>query len=429
MFDVPYLVRILASLGLILVINKFTKNLIVSLAGGALVLALWCGHSMSGMSDIAWERLSSANNLFLLLVVFQVTWLSKQMAETGTMKALVQAVRSRVSQRNAMAILPAVIGLLPMPGGAIFSAPMVDDCDESKSIDPLLKTKINYWFRHIWEYWWPIYPAVLLAIELTGLPMWQFILMLLPMSILSVFAGWFFLLRRIESVPVKDDKKRDPASLNHILSLVSPILLIIGVYAAIRLSVPKDVGLNKYLPMAIGLVLAQVILQIQRPLKRRALLDIFLSKRSTALVVLVIAVRTYGAFVEARLPDGTLMMNHVNAELSSTGIPVVLVLMAIPFICGVTTGLAIAFVGASFPIVLAMIDTGNPTQLIATTILAYCFGYMGILMSPVHVCLIVTNKHFETGLGASLLRLLRPAAVVLCVATALYFAIMQWGPQ
>ena len=71
-------------------------------------------------------------------------------------------------------------------------------------------------------------------------------------------------------------------------------------------------------------------------------------------------------------------------------------------------------VGASFPIVmqLAGIDPGIPL-LVSTAILAYSAGHVGQLVSPVHVCLVVTNQHFHTSLVKSLKGLWGPCLFVL----------------
>ena len=66
-----------------------------------------------------------------MVIIIQVICLSNQMNRTGTMKELVNNIRSVLPVRVVMGVLPAIIGLLPMPGGAIFSAPLVDEADET----------------------------------------------------------------------------------------------------------------------------------------------------------------------------------------------------------------------------------------------------------------------------------------------------------
>lgn len=425
LFDIPYVVRVLSTLVIILIVNKLIKQLLLSLLIGTVALAVWCGHSFETILSIAWERFSSLDNLLLMLVVSQVIWLSTQMAKTGTMTELVNSVRTLVSQRTAMAVLPAVIGLLPMPGGAIFSAPLVDDCDRDKSIRPLLKTKINFWFRHLWEYWWPLYPGVLMAIAITGLPMPTFMLMQLPLSLLSVFAGYIFLLRRVKNTPdTPAGVESKSTTLKKIAVLVMPIIVIITAYLLIRLFLPVLANTNKYLPMITGIFLAQVLLQVRRPLNVPDWIKILFSKKALTMAVLAGIIRVYGAFIEAQLADGNLLMAHVRNELSSWNIPLLLVMILIPFISGISTGIAIGFVGASFPIVMTLMGA-NPDYgtLLATTLLAYASGYVGMLLSPVHVCLIVTNQHFKTSLTGSILKLSRPAVIVVAGSVCLYFLI------
>ena len=196
-FDaVPYLVRILLSLFAILAFQKVTKRLDLAMLAGILLLGVSLRHSAGAIFRIAAARIVSRDTLFLALVVAGVIWLSGLMSRAGIMKDLVVSLKSRLSRRAILAVLPAVVGLLPMPGGALFSCPLLDDADADGVVPPELKTRINHWFRHLWEFWLPLYPGVLLAIDVSGLPVWKLSLLQFPVSMAAVAAGAFFLLRR-----------------------------------------------------------------------------------------------------------------------------------------------------------------------------------------------------------------------------------------
>ncbi|HUU09467.1 MAG TPA: DUF401 family protein [Phycisphaerae bacterium] len=429
----PVLVKVVGSLALILVVNRFVRNLAVSVAAGTAALGLWSGQPVGTVLDVAWARLASADNLCLLVTIFLVIWLSSQMAAAGVMEDLVGSVRSRTGQRASMAVLPAVIGFLPMPGGAIFSAPLVERCDADGSVEPVLKAQTNYWFRHIWEYWWPLYPGVLLALAITRLEVWQFVLLQLPLTLLAVAAGYVFLLRRIHPAGADPDSHPAAGPRRRFVALILPILVVIGTYVAVRLGWsgaqhewPDLPGLNKYVPMIVGLVLAIATLQGQRPLAWARWRPILVSHRTVTMVVLVAIIRIYGALIESRLADGASLVEAMRGEMNQWGIPVLAMMMLLPFIAGITTGVCIGFVGASFPIVVSLLgEDPSLGQVLAATTLAFGFGYMGMMLSPVHVCLIVTNEHFRTPLPRSLRGLLAPAAAVLAVVTAYHFAI-RW---
>jgi integral membrane protein (TIGR00529 family) len=303
---VPVLVKVLVTLALILLANRLVKELLVSVLAGTLLLGLWFGHGLPDVGAIAWERFRAPDNLLLIAVLLLVIWLSSLMAEGGVMRDLVEAVRSRVPRRLAFAALPAVIGFLPMPGGALFSAPMVDSADPQRSLSGLLKTQTNHWFRHIWEYWWPLYPGVILALELTRLEIWQFILVQLPVTLIAAGSGALLLLRRI---PRGGAVERGlpppvPGPRRSFLSLVAPILVVVVVFALLQLLFPGLRRLSRYVPMAAGLVLALVVLQWQRRLPLSAWVQAVFSWRALQITLLVVVVRVYGAVIEAPLPDG-----------------------------------------------------------------------------------------------------------------------------
>jgi len=425
LMDCPVLLKVLASLGCILLLNRAIKQLFWAVAAGAVLLGLWLGHSPQQIGAIAWERFASLDNALLLCVVMQVVWLSTQMAKTGVMRDLVVAVQARISRRSAMAVLPAVIGGLPMPAGAVFSAPMVDKCDENGDLHPLHKAQVNYWFRHIWEYWWPLYPGVLVAMEITGLEVWQFALLQFPLSLVHVGAGILFLLRRIDN---SGDAEQAAGPKPPLLGLVAPILVVILTYAVLRVVFPGLSRLSKYLPMAVGILFASLFLQRSRPLPWRDWKTILPAKRTFVLALLVAVIRVYGAFIEHDLPDGTPLVDLMRQELAQWGIPVVAMMMLIPFASGVTTGIAVGFVGASMPIAVSLLGPSpSSIELMATTVLAYACGYMGLMLSPVHLCLVVTSEHFQTRMSHALKDLLRPAILVVLGAIAYYVVLKAFG--
>lgn len=412
-YSIPFIIRVLLSLAFILIVNRITDRLYLAVACGTLVLAFMSGHGPASLAAIILGKTLSANTLFLMVVIFQVIWLSRQMSETGVMRDLVSSVKSGLSRRASIAVLPAVIGLLPMPGGALFSAPLVGECDPENEITPLRKAEINYWFRHIWEYWWPLYPGVLLAVDLTGLPIMHFMAYQITLSLLSIAAGYVFILRGVERIKNNGGKKAD--ALRETIIHMAPVIIIILTYGLIKIFIPAVSALNKYLPMIAGIFLAQAYLQVRRPIPPAGWKNILLSGKTANLALLVLLILLYGECIGSPLPDGSFIMDHMRRELSSWGIPVFVVIMLVPFISGVTTGIAVGFVGASFPIVTSLVG-GDISYLT----LAYACGYMGMILSPVHVCLVVTAEHFNTDVGAVIRNLLRPAAAVLAGTLALH---------
>ena len=63
----PVIVKVLVALGVILLTNRLCGKLILAAAAGTLVLALWSGHSASGIASISWTRFSAADNVRLAI--------------------------------------------------------------------------------------------------------------------------------------------------------------------------------------------------------------------------------------------------------------------------------------------------------------------------------------------------------------------------
>jgi integral membrane protein (TIGR00529 family) len=412
LLSAPALVKVLGTLALILILNSILRNLMAAIAAGALLLGLWSGQPLAEVGRIAWARFSSLDNLLLMVLIYQIIWLSSLMAKTGVMHDMVQSVRERIPHRLSFAALPAVIGLLPMPGGAMFSAPMVDSADISGELPALLKTQTNYWFRHVWEYWWPLYPGVILALDMTGLEIWQLILAQLPVSFLAIAGGYLFLLRRIprtgdaENAPKEDGRP--------FLALVAPIITVIFTYAVILILFPAVKDVSRYIPIMVGLLLALVVLQIQRRPGWSSWREVILSRRTLYLAVLVTVIRIYGAMIEARLPGGMLLVGQMRGELAAIGLPEGLFILLIPLIAGLAVGINVGTIGASLPVVMSLLGSSPPLiLLLPTTVLAYAAGFMGQMLSPVHVCLVVSNQYFKTSLLRSLVGLIPPVLLVL----------------
>ena len=82
----------------------------------------------------------------------------------------------------------------------------------------------------------------------------------------------------------------------------------------------------------------------------------------------------------------------------------------LPFLVGLVAGINVAFVGAIFPLLIALLNSlGMEEQLIAYLILASFAGFTGVLMSPIHICFVLTCDYFKTDLTAAWRRLVAPS--------------------
>ena len=114
-------------------------------------------------------------------------------------------------------------------------------------------------------------------------------------------------------------------------------------------------------------------------------------------------------------------MALLSREILHWQIPLMAVAVILPFIVGIVAGITIAFVGTTFPILITLVHTlGQGHLMLPYLALALVSGFTGVLLSPLHLCLLLSNAYFETSLLPVYRRMGVPLAMLLGVG-CLYF--------
>jgi integral membrane protein (TIGR00529 family) len=392
---------------------------------GSLALAFWMGLGAYPLSKVILASATSLQTVGILMIVWLIMVMSKIMKEAGQMERLVSSF-SRLSgdPRTVGSVMTALIGLLPMPGGALFSAPMVDASLAALPVNKEQKTIINYWFRHLWEYWWPIYPGVILALALLKVETWIYISTMAPVTVISVLAGTLFILRPIRLAQQEAKNHVSWKAFGRFLKEILPILIIIFfiVFQAALTEIFEMFGVRFAMPGALsilpGLVAALVWVAVSNHLPAYRIRASLMDQGSISILLLIVAIMIFqGVLKESQAAL------QIRSELLAYGIPVSLVIMILPFIAGFITGIAVGFVGTSFPLIIPMFPESNLLGYLSSAALAFTFGFMGMMLSPVHLCFLVTKDYYGASLIKSYRYLLLPARSVMGIVAAVYFLI------
>ena len=103
------------------------------------------------------------------------------------------------------------------------------------------------------------------------------------------------------------------------------------------------------------------------------------------------------------------------------------IIALLPFLVGMIAGITIAFVGSTFPILIPMIESmGQSNQMLSYIMLATVCGYVGVLLSPLHLCLILSNEYFQTKLSFVYKHLWYPCLAMTLIALG-YFGLLHWA--
>lgn len=426
--DLPAIVKILVVFSAMLAVARIGVPLGLALVGGGIGLGFWAGHGVGLVwSDLLLALRSPLLWLFLGVITLVVE-IGRYYTETRNAQTILNAVRRWGGRHGWMAGLmavPSIIGLVPMPAGALFSAPFVERASAHSERSPAWKTAVNYLFRHTWEFWWPLYPAVIVAMSVFHMDTWRFVLTLAVLTPVSLVAGYWLLVRphRAELATVSAPPAgREPRE----GFLVIVLVVIIGgacvLPGLIRPLVPAmDPENRKLLGMLVGLIVALTLVAAdewrlpERPTFRK------LFERKSVQTIVTVA----GVMVFKSMLDRSGLLPAASRELMASGVPLVATVAALPFLAGLVTGIGVGYTATSFPLVVGLLNApGSGLTPMATLVLAMACGYTGMMLSPVHLCLIVSRDYFSAS-AAEVYRLMLPVLGVIAVSGIALYALFR----
>jgi len=393
----------------LLIVLGIRRKLFVGyiLFGAGFLTAILFGLDFKAMLVGYRDVLFSERFLSLYGIIVLITFLGRLLKELGYLDKLVGSSESLIGgSRTAAAVLPALVGLMPMPGGALLSAPLVGKVLPQEKYSPAFKTVVNYWSRHVMEFCWPVYPGLILSATLTSVPLGIICLLQMPMTILMISIGIIFLIRKID---INNRGK------GHIFK---PFLQILGAIWPILLAISLAAIFSTKLLYAVAFSVL-VLLLIERP-KWLYIRQAARSAISYRLPVLVYGVLSFQQMLELTGAVGSI------PQLSTTlGLPAEIVIIAVSFTAGLLTGILFALIGLGYPLLAGYLY--QPDINLPNIFLAFISGYVGMIFSPTHFCLILTNEHFKSNLSRVYYLLTKPLVILFLGGLALYLTGYPWN--
>ncbi|MFC2146843.1 DUF401 family protein, partial [Acidobacteriota bacterium] len=252
------------------------------------------------------------------------------------------------------------------------------------NLKPEFNAFLNYWFRHVWEYVWPVYAALLFFEALSGIPLKTIILYQAPFTVLNIVTGLIvsFLYFKKHNIKREKPQKITTASqtMKDLFEGVWPILLVILLFFILSV------------PLHISLVLVALILTLIKRLKPKEIANTLFNKNMGKIILLISSVMIFKQMIEVSNAFETLRIMEVSVVM------VVGFTFLVSFSMGFLTGVNNAFIVISYPILLPLIQSLPPDHFVLMSVYVYVIGFAGILLSPVHFCLVLTNEYFKSNL-------------------------------
>ncbi len=331
----------------------------------------------------------------LILALSFIRILELILREHAVLTDMMSAAKALLKNRKMVIVsMPLLIGLMPSIGGAYFSAPMVAETTSDIKMSPEEKSFINYWFRHPWEYVLPLYPGILLASAISRIELHNLITVNITYAILILITGFIFAMHGIKGV-VKTGERLSKKGLWSFAPIISVLLLVVIFHIELH-----------YALLAVVMFL---FLFYRYNLKN--IFTAFKHGFSIDVIILILGVMT---FKEAMGYSGA--VENLSQFFIKEGIPVFPILFLIPFITGLLTGITVGFVGATFPLIISI--AGNLS--LGAISFAFAAGFLGVLLSPVHICLILTREYFRADLWGIYKKMIPACIIVFCGAVVEY---------
>jgi integral membrane protein (TIGR00529 family) len=280
---------------------------------------------------------------------------------------------------------------------------MVREATEGTGMGNEEKAFINYWFRHPWEYILPLYPGIVFASAVSGIGLNRLIIANISCAAMMIVTGFLFSMRGAGSAvsPGQCDHEPSTGGSRAWLNFL-PIAVVLALVIAFHLEL--------HYALLVVLIPLFVYYRYGPPRIIQAIRYGF----SYEVVVMVAGIMLFKETMEASGAVASLSDIFIKH-----GVPVVPVFCALPFIAGILTGHTVGFVGSTFPL-LVTISGKASLPLIS---LAFAAGFIGVLLSPVHLCLILTREYFSAGLPGIYRKTIPASLMMLAVAFAQYLLV------
>jgi len=397
----PMLPVLGAILAFVLIVALRLRNVdfSASILAGSLVIAVTSGDPLDVLVEAGSCTVTDPTTLNLCAAVALITVLGYSLKETGLMEELIEGLRSILPSRVLLATIPALFGLLSMPGGALMSAPFNEPEADRLGLSPEHKTYVNVWFRHLWYWASPISPVPILAASLMGLDVIDFLAVQLPLLTVTLAIGFV-----VSSTFIKDGGRTGQGSKGYakVAAGLAPILTTIILTVV-------DVPVWAALVVGVAMVYAVKRVPVARALgmvRDGVRWDIAASAVSMLF------------FRQVVITSGS--VHSLFGAIADLGVPLLVVLIVVPLLVGAISGTPTMGIGIIFPLFLPLLGASN-VHLISVVYAGLIGGYIA---SPMHLCLVLTNSYYKSKLG-EVYRYLVPSVVLLYIANVVYHLAMN----
>ncbi len=355
-------------------------SLLIFLARKELWLALLIAGSLLALTNLSFPeyKISVVNTftdpsiIMLAIALGIIPFIGAILNESGILKEMIDNLK--MNRRFFMAFAPSFMGLLPVPGGALLSTPMLKY--GKGDVNDIDLSVINIWFRHLLILIYPL-SSLLVCTKMANVKIYSAVFYLIPGFILMLFLGYFFYLRKING-DLSSNRNRDLKKIIFPTSIIlsAPLLHIL----LLNIFHPKDPEFVLLIAVSFSLFLLIFLGKINLQIMKKAWISIKPWKFSLLLMMMFYFIHIF-------------QKTQIVQEIANLTYPMYILIIPITFIFSFLTGRIQTAVALILPIFFAKYGQNSMTPQIFA--IFYFSMFIGYIVSPLHVCLLVTIEYFE----------------------------------
>jgi len=408
----------------IFLVRKKT-NFGLSLFIGSLIVALFSLKNTS-ISDIAnaasnaviysfKDQRFNTETIELAILLTLISILANCMQKTGAIDKLITSLKSIFHKGGTLGLIPAIYGLMPVPGGALFSAPLIDKEGNYFKLNKNQKNFLNVWFRHIWFPIFPVSSAVLLlcSAKYANIDIYQLLIANSPSFIVFVFIGIIYLKYFTKNVKIeKYAGKKDFKGLIYLFPPIIPILLYVVLFI-IGFPNLKDNQRNIF---NIGVLVSIVLLFFIINIDFNKYFKIIKESISFNLALII-----FGIMIFRQLIDVSGAADQIGLMVGNLPFHPIIIIILIPLILGLITGYNLGAIALSYLLVYPFFYSSG-LNIIGFASIIFISSLVGYLISPIHLCNVVSSDYLKTE-TTSLYKMYVPSILTLLIIQSVFVVI------
>lgn len=357
----------------------FTKRklpIAYSIIGSAFIMILVSGLGLNSILEIFSSTLLDPNKIAQYLTVVEIGALGVLLKKYGFIELIIDKLNKVVSNKKLqLMFVPALIGLLTVPGGAIISAPFIDRIGEDLNVEKSKRAVINLVYRHISMHIMPYANGLLLvALLLPQVNVYNVIGLNFIFVFLYVTIGYFTYIKDIKYEKTEIVKGNKGDNILQLAIYTSPI------YFAVILNIVFKV------PFFIGVLGNILLVYLLRP--RKSIIKDFIKGINLNVFLTIMGVYliqgTIGNFPE---------FNKMLESLLSNPNTLIASMIGISAIFGLATGFQPAALGVIIPVIGSMAISLSRMTVLAH--IAFVWSFVGYFFSPLHLCQLFTVEYMK----------------------------------